>query len=195
MSRVLLISDTHFGHRNICNFRPEFSSMDEHDETITENIVKTVKKRDILWLLGDCFFTPDTERYLKRIAATGATLNFIPGNHDTDTKERVDLLKSFINQGYFDKVGSLFRVGNYWLSHSPIHPQELYGKKNIHGHVHRKTVSDESYINVSCENVRYVPVNLQNIESYLVHFGNYSHNCEDFQSKHNKCLVCNRDRG
>jgi calcineurin-like phosphoesterase family protein len=194
MSRVLIISDTHFGHRNICNYRPEFSSMDEHDETIIENIVKTVKKRDTLWLLGDCFFTADTEKYVKRIAATGAILNFIPGNHDTDTNERIDLFKSFVNQGYFNKVGSLFRVGKYWLSHPPIHQQELYGKKNIHGHVHRKTVSDENYINVSCENIRYVPVNLQNIESSLIHYGNYTHNCEDFQDKHNKCLVCNRDR-
>ena len=31
MSKVFFISDTHFGHNNICKYRPQFSSAKEHD--------------------------------------------------------------------------------------------------------------------------------------------------------------------
>ena len=59
MSRVLLISDTHFSHKNICKFRADFSTPEEHDETIFNNIMKTVNKRDTLWMLGDIAFDLD----------------------------------------------------------------------------------------------------------------------------------------
>ena len=54
MSNIFFIADTHFGHRNICKYRPQFKNPYEHDEYIIEQWNKTVnKKRDIVWVLGD----------------------------------------------------------------------------------------------------------------------------------------------
>lgn len=92
-------------------------------------------------------------------------MNFVPGNHDTDNTERQDLLKRMIGMGLFHKVGSMFKVGGFWLTHPPMHPAELRGKPNIHGHVHFATVPDNDYINVCCENVDYKPINFQMIKA------------------------------
>ena len=163
MSRLLFISDTHWGHRNIAKYRPEFKNMDEHDAAVFERIATHVKKRDSLWILGDCFFTRNSMQYAYRLSGLVSHLNFVPGNHDTDSSERVEILKELINAGIFHKVGSMFRVGDFWLTHPPIHPLELRGRGNIHGHVHRATVPDSRYFNACCENIDYTPISLQQI--------------------------------
>lgn len=161
MSIAWVISDLHFGHRNITKYRPEFETMDQHDHTLLGNILSTVKKRDSLWILGDCFFQDHTLQYAKALSDAVDNLNFVPGNHDTDTTERQVLLKGMIGMGLFHQVGSMFKKGGFWLTHPPIHPAELRGKINIHGHVHNATVPDDNYINVCAENVFYKPVNMQ----------------------------------
>ena len=60
-----------------------------------------------------------------------------------------------------------------WLSHAPIHPAELRGKINIHGHVHYANVLDETgkldnrYFNVSLENTGGCPIALNVIKEIL----------------------------
>lgn len=197
MSAVYVISDTHFGHKNITNYRPMFNSMEEHDETIVENILSTVNKRDTLWLLGDCFFEEHTIEYGRCISERVEQLNYIPGNHDTDKTARVKIFHDMVSMGLFNKVGSMFNTSGFWLTHAPIHPQELYGRISLHGHVHRKTVPDERYINVSAENINFKPVNLQQLrdperrQQLLVHYGDFTHLCKDFLNlKGTQCLVC-----
>ena len=163
MSRVLLISDTHFSHRNICNFRTQFSTPDEHDDFIFNNIMNTVNKRDTLWMLGDIAFDLDGWLRIQEISKAVENLNIIVGNHDTDKPHRNQKFKAMVEGGYFHKVGSMFKVNKFWLTHPPIHPTELRGKKNIHGHTHNVIVDDENYINVCCEHVNYTPVNFQDI--------------------------------
>ena len=60
-------------------------------------------------------------------------------------------------------MNGLFKKYGFWLSHCPVHPNELRHKKNIHGHVHNKTVDDDRYINVCCDVVNYTPVELDKI--------------------------------
>ena len=63
----------------------------------------------------------------------------------------------------------LYKYKEFWLSHAPIHPCELRGKRNIHGHVHQNHVMDEHhkrdnrYINVCVENTDGAPVSLDKI--------------------------------
>lgn len=102
--------------------------------------------------------------YARALSGAVENLNFIPGNHDSDTTERQEMLKEMINMGLFHNVGSMFKKGEFWLTHPPIHPAELRGKINIHGHVHNATVPDDNYINVSAENVFYKPVNMQQLK-------------------------------
>ena len=69
----------------------------------------------------------------------------ICGNHDTDHNPMKILCE------YFDEVYSLYKWHEFWLSHCPIHPDELRGKLNIHGHVHHATINDKRYFNTSLE--------------------------------------------
>lgn len=162
MSRVMLISDTHFGHKNITRFRKQFSSSEEHDEILIDNILRAVNKRDTLWLLGDCFFTVESfYATLPQLSAKAAYVNWILGNHDTQSTFQQDLLAAALREGMVQRMGSLFSTKGFWLSHHPIHPAELRGRVNIHGHVHSATIRDKNYINVCCENINYTPVNMQ----------------------------------
>ena len=61
------------------------------------------------------------------------------------------------------EVYGFVKYKEFWLSHCPIHPNELRGKVNIHGHVHNKTIIDCNYFNTSCENVDFKPISLENI--------------------------------
>jgi len=173
MSQVLIISDTHFGHNNICKFRPEFETVEQHDITIYSNIMSMLRKNDTLWLLGDCFFTEDSYEYLRDFSVACSQVNMTIGNHDTDSNQKMRLLHE--NFHLFNKVGGLFKTSGAWLSHAPLHPAELRGKVNVHGHVHTASLPDKNYYNVSCENVRYFPVNLHqlliNPSEYLVDYG------------------------
>ena len=163
MSRVWFISDCHFGHRGISKYRTQFSCHEENDELIFENIMKTGNKRDTLWMLGDMFFDGEVlEKYGKPIAERFAHTRLILGNHDTDNAYRLANVGRMVE--LFDAVHGLKSQYGFWISHAPIHPAELRGKPNIHGHVHFATVPDPNYVNVCCENVNYKPIELQSIK-------------------------------
>ena len=179
MSKVYFISDCHFGHRGIGKYRTQFSSTEEHDEFVFENIMKTVNKRDTLWMLGDMFFDGEVlEKYGKHIAERAGYTHLILGNHDTDNTYRKKNVGRMFD--LFDSVHGLHSKYGFWISHAPIHPAELRGKVNIHGHVHFATVQamtyyrdtgreetypDPNYVNVCCENVNYKPIALQDIKA------------------------------
>ena len=162
MSNIYFISDCHFGHRNITKYRTEFASMEDHEKLIFENIMSTLTKRDTLWMLGDMFFNREVlYKYGVPISKQAGYTHLVLGNHDTDSDERKQNVEHMVRM--FDSVHSLHKHYGFWLSHAPLHPAELRGKMNIHGHVHYATIPDENYVNVSCENVNYKPVSLVDI--------------------------------
>ena len=163
MTQTFIISDLHWGHKGILKHRPHFSSIEEHDNLILDNILKTTNKRDSLWLLGDCFFDEASIGFLRIIKKHCAYVNWVIGNHDTDTTKRQKLLRKILAEGLIHKVGSMFKQGGFWFTHHPMHPLELRGRFNIHGHVHNDTIPDNRYFNVCCENVDYTPIRLQNL--------------------------------
>lgn len=94
------------------------------------------------------------------------TKYLVRGNHDTKFTTE-EWLK------HFKRVESLVSYKGYWLSHAPIHPYELRGKGNIHGHVHQNSILDydsgapewdRRYINVCVEAVRETPISFDNIK-------------------------------
>lgn len=168
MSRVFHISDAHFGHKNILNFRKIFSSIEEHDETIMQNILSSCGKRDTLWMHGDMFFTGESINKLEEICKYVGHVRLILGNHDVErmsSDRRRMGLEKILSTGA--GVFSLATKGGFWLTHAPIHPDELRGKFCCHGHVHDATLSDYRYINVSCENINYKPVERKTIDQYI----------------------------
>lgn len=162
------ISDTHFFHANILKFtndagdriRP-FASLEEMHETIIENWNSVVKHNDYVYHLGDVTF-----QYHRGFNELMSRLNgrkrLILGNHDKikgtnlmDWFEKVDLWKGFKEHGFT-------------ASHIPLLLDSLRdGTHNVHGHVHQRTKEDKRYINVSCEDVNYTPVNIEEIAEII----------------------------
>lgn len=152
MSKLVISSDLHLGHKNVLKFRPEFASDEAHNETIFDRLCWSVNKADSLYLLGDVAFDKYWLGKIGEIKCRKKTL--ILGNHDTDQKLKITDLASVFNE-----IHSLHSRRNCWFSHCPIHPGEFRGKiLNIHGHLHRKVIDDPRYVNVCVDNNNYYPV-------------------------------------
>lgn len=157
MTKLWISSDLHLGHKNITKFRTEFSSAEEHHETVFENLATAIGKRDSLYLLGDVVFTPEWLARIESIRCIKKTL--ILGNHCTDQKISILQLCNV-----FDSIHSLHAKRNHWFSHAPIHPSEMRGKAgNIHGHTHYRCIDDPRYFNVSVEQTCFRPIAFQEI--------------------------------
>lgn len=159
MSCVYITSDWHFGHKNICKFRTEFGTISEHEGLILENYCSTVSKRDVVWFLGDMCFDKES---LQIIKALPGDKRLVLGNHDTDCNKRPDIEQQIL---CYDKVMGIHKYKHAWLTHAPIHPQELRGSINIHGHVHFKenNIKHPKYFNACLENTEYKPIKYQDI--------------------------------
>ena len=156
MSEVFHIGDLHFGHKTITKFRPtvgdiKVTTEEEHREAIIQLWNQTVTKRDVVWLHGDVLCDATLLHHLGRL---NGNKFLILGNHDKQLKDWV----------YFSKVVGFEKYKGTWLSHCPIHPAELRGKPNIHGHVHYATITypdgtiDTRYFNCSLENTNGRPI-------------------------------------
>lgn len=143
MTQVWFCSDLHFGHQNIGKFREEFVSSEScNRERIKKDWKNTVKKKDTVYVLGDACFTMETISDFETLPGKKI---LIRGNHD--------LLDTQVYLKYFESVYGLLKYKEFWLSHAPIHPNELRGKINLHGHVHYASIDDPRYFNCCCENL------------------------------------------
>ena len=161
---VYVISDTHFGHNNIIKFREGFATWEEHDQYIKESILSVVGKRDSLYILGDVCVDRKGWHNVVDISQNVEHLHIVLGNHDMERKQAPSL------QDYVDICRGVYGLRKYkgmWLSHAPVHADELRGSINVHGHVHANSVPDERYFNACCEAVGYKPANLKDIEELL----------------------------
>lgn len=164
MSNMYFVGDPHLGHRNITKFRKQFNSVQEHDGFILDRILSTAGKKNTLFLMGDCFFTEEHIKSAREIRKGYRKINFILGNHDTDNPERRRVLKTLITEGLVDEVHSMLKYKEFWVTHCPMHPEELRGKKNIYAHTHSYTIQDDSlYQCVSLEQTDYRPIELSEI--------------------------------
>lgn len=154
MSKIYVISDPHFGHLNMAKNRG-FNSVEEHDNHIIESWNKVLTKNDTIWILGD--ITMEKKQHYHLLDQIRGIKKVVLGNHD-QPQHIPELLK------HVNSVCGMFQLKGYMLSHCPIHENELkYFRKNIHGHVHYKTIPDDRYINVCCEVVDYKPQLLSNL--------------------------------
>lgn len=162
MSNVFFIGDLHLDHKNILNFSPMRggTNVEEHNEWIITQWNSVVRKNDKVWVCGDVCFSNESLKLLDRMAGYK---NLVRGNHDKQS--------SFTYLKYFNHINGIIKVHGYWVTHAPIHPQELRGKKNIHGHVHSNSIRlesgelDDRYINVSVENIHGTPISLEQIKA------------------------------
>lgn len=134
---VYFTSDLHLGHKAIPKYRTPFATMEEHDDFIINKIL-ALGKRDILFVLGDFLFDgPHYDDYITRLSEKKCRIKVVMGNHDSMKLYKEDI---------FEVQLPLFSYKNHWISHCPIHPQEMRNRAgNIHGHLHLERVIDTRY--------------------------------------------------
>lgn len=163
--KTYIISDLHFGHKRIAEFRQIFDSMEHHEQYICDTWQSTVQRdTDKVWILGDAAFNRDG---LAKLGTLRGRKFLVRGNHD------LCLIREYLD--VFEEVYGIFKYRHKkyeaaWLSHAPIHPDELRGHINLHGHVHDATICvpgtfgpDPNYINCCPENLGYAPVELKTL--------------------------------
>lgn len=156
MTRIFIISDTHFGHDNILRFRDSasnelirnFSDVHDMNEHMVERWNKTVNDDDIVYHLGDVYFGKGHEM-LPRLKGRK---RLILGNHDNGKCQQL--------QKHFQKITlwRMFPEYNCLLTHVPVHESTLFKVQyNLHGHIHQHPSPTERHINCSVEVQDYMP--------------------------------------
>ena len=162
-SKIFVISDTHFGHKNILNFehngkplRP-FSSLTEMHVEMIDRWNSVVTPQDKVYHLGDVAFT---QAGLKLLGLLNGKKQLVRGNHDK--------LKLSAYREYFQEVYGVRQINGVWLTHVPMHQscvdQERV-KINIHGHLHANKIDHPKYFNASVECINYTPYDITEIIS------------------------------
>lgn len=141
-----MIGDTHFGHKNVIKWRAQFASEQEHSEYLCARWRETVTKDDTVYVLGDAAFTREG---LLRFAGLPGRKILVRGNHDK--------FKALEYLVFFEDIVGIMGYKRAWLSHCPIHPDELRGRVNIHGHTHAGGPSGR-YYSVCAEHIGMAPM-------------------------------------
>ena len=160
MSKRLFTSDWHLNHKAILKYRPQFSSIEEHDQNIFDQL-SVLDKRDIVFVLGDILFDGDRyDYYIETLAKMSCRYKFVLGNHDSLKLYKETRLKNM------ELCLPLFSYKNLWIGHAPIHPDEIRGRDlMIHGHCHNNFVAgsypnyEDIYYNVILDknDMKFVP--------------------------------------
>jgi len=150
MSNVLFVSDLHLGHRTILEHTAKVSggayrggsTVAEHDQWVIERCLSAAPtKRTVWWFLGDVAM--EEEALLLLDALPGRKM-LILGNHD--------LFPTAAYLRHFEWLGGTIKRYDVWLSHTPLHPLELRGHPNVHGHCHHHNLRDDlRYLNCAIE--------------------------------------------
>jgi calcineurin-like phosphoesterase family protein len=185
MAEIWLVSDTHFGHKNILKFRvtcPEcggsgvFDRVDVHDipcpvcsgdgeypmrpfQTVTEMDEFMVQEwNKVVRPQDKVYHLGDVAIAKTEIATVGRCAGhkrLVRGNHDDHP------IKYYLP--WFEEIHGTRKLDTLLLSHIPLHPESL-GKTitNVHGHTHNNPTPylTHKYLNVCVEKINYRPITL-----------------------------------
>ena len=155
-----IISDMHFGHKNIITLeqRP-FSSVEEMDEVIINNWNSVVKEEETVYVLGDVSFY-NKEKTKEIINNLKGYKILIMGNHDTPKTRNW-----WLDVGFDEVIEYPIILDNFYiLSHDIQYLPEESVYVNIHGHTHSKSINKYFYVNVCVENIDYRPISFDKIK-------------------------------
>lgn len=170
MCIIRFSADHHFGHESCAKWRG-FSNAHDMNELIIERHNSVVKKKDLTYLMGD--ITMENPKFYPLLDRMNGRKIVIMGNHDLP--KHVHLLLNHV-----ESVASMVKYKGIFLTHCPIHPQELEYRvsRNIHGHLHEYNVTkdiikgtrytageenDSRYNCVSMEHINYTPKTLEEL--------------------------------
>ncbi len=181
------VSDLHLGHGYRLNhFRGRlFSSIEEHDSFILDNLFKTVKRGSNLYILGDTFYKKTfemKENFFKMLGDNKINVFLIQGNHDKSNYKSkcikwicqikdIVVEKQSITLCHYNMVVWNKSHYNSWL---------LYGHQHIGDSTYILSLQDENTIfykgkklNVNLEFHNWKPWSFEEIKEYM---GNRNNN-------------------
>lgn len=158
MRKVFITSDNHVDDPTIVKYRPECGNI-RHHNNITWGLLDQVPEGSLVIFLGDCFLSPASILKLMKYKFQKV---LIMGNHELEHGVTMGML-----QDAFTEIHASYRLGNWWLTHIPMHPLTLGQRRNIHGHIHKRSKldRDDRYVNVTLEATRYRLIEFSEIES------------------------------
>ena len=168
MADTFVISDTHFNHASILEFKDYigkpvrgFDNVDQMNECMLDNWNDTVKPGDTVIHCGDVLFGMNKVEWME------ANFRWLPGkkrlvvgNHDN-----LKMLAPFFKdmQLWIDLPGLIF-------THTPLHSSTLdekhrftEAKINVHGHIHTNPSPEGPYRCVCVEQINYTPINIEDL--------------------------------
>lgn len=173
---VYFIGCLHLSHKWMATHRG-FVDEFHHDEYLINMWNLIVRKKDLVWILGDV--TMETTEPYPLLDRLNGRKKCVLGNHDLPEHTR-ELLK------HVETVAGVVDYKGFVLSHVPIHPNEIgFCRGNIHAHVHenklhevvissrydepeaKQTPTLSKYLNVDAHLLNYRPVSLDEV---LDHF-------------------------
>lgn len=162
---IYFFSDPHFDDQNCADKRG--MTVEESNFILLQSL-SVVTKREKIFVLGDVGHNKKQSALLHWDSVKG-TKHLIMGNHDQ--------CPIACYSRHFDKISGVIKYKNFVLSHIPLHPDDLRGRINIHGHKHNSDVmyrprlgrkrKDPRYINVNCDRTGLKPVSLDDILSSI----------------------------
>lgn len=138
--------------------------MEEHDTFIKDNYHKVVRPKDYVTFAGDVAFSPEALYDLKN---WNGIKSISLGNHDNAEFKKRGVSLAMLQEVFEDRIFGFYREHEFWISHCPIHPDELRGRVNIHGHTHIHIIDDPRYFNICMEHIDYTPISLDKIRSII----------------------------
>lgn len=181
MSKVYVISDTHFNHRNIIDYTTRINYLDSKDivameEMIVERWNSVVTENDIVYHLGDFGFG-GKEMFTRLVGRLKGRIRLLLGNHDPKKSQRW-----YLDAG-FDRVYEFPFILDKWfiMSHAPIpYLTEVMPYINIHGHTHDECYANPQRYNVSWEITKGVPILFSDIKAHYVELEELDGAAKDF---------------
>jgi len=156
---IYISADQHLNHKRILEYskRP-FSSIEDHDETIIENINRVVKENDLFYILGDFSFY-NAKGWRDKIKCRQVFL--LRGDHDQENIPPYTFTNIFdLKQIKFPEYRGITQAV---LCHWPfeIWPKKHYGSICLHGHTHlNHRFGIGRCLNVGCDQHNYSPITL-----------------------------------
>lgn len=171
---VYLIGCLHLGHENMAIKHRGWKCSEDHDNHLIEQWNKRIHKKDLVFILGDV--TMETDKFYYKLALLKGRKRVVLGNHDLGKH-----IPKLLN--YVEDVSGMIHYKGFWLTHAPVHPQELsWTRGNIHAHVHSQPIFDSSvdvnywdkketivsgtnnlYYNVDAHLIGYTPISFDEI--------------------------------
>ena len=173
MAKTFVISDTHFNHAGILEFKDYigkpvrgFDSVEQMNQCMLDNWNDTVGPKDTVIHCGDVLFGLDKVDWLTaNFAKLPGKKRLVLGNHD-NPKHLAPFFKDI--QMWIDMSDKGFLI-----SHTPQHPSTLAeshrfgtGKVlNVHGHIHTNPSPEGPYKCVCVEQTNFTPVDIETLHA------------------------------